>query len=150
MSYHGEDYIGYKVAAVIIAAVPPIAQIDPNDIGGRALLACLGGLGALLAILGDRPKNWHDAIVRIVGGVTSCFLFGPYVAKRFGFHADLDGIALVFGLIGVLSWYFLGAVSKALAAWQQSGGLTDAIKAWFRAYAGIKLPPQQPPTPPQS
>lgn len=142
MSYHGEDYIGYKVAGFVIALIPPIAQIDVNDLYGRAILATLGGLGAVLAIIGDKPKNWQDVVIRIVGGVISCFLFGPYVAKRFGFHADLDGLALVFGVIGIASWYILGAVTKILIAWQQSGGLGVAIRTWVQSWAG------KPPTPP--
>lgn len=140
---HGEDYIGLKVAGAVIAAVPPIAALDINDVGDRAVLALCGGLGALLAILGDRPKNWQDIVWRIVGGIVSCFLFGPYAAKRFGLNADFDGLVLTFGVVGVLSWYFLGAGTKLMIAWQESGGLGRAIRAYVRQWAG--LPKDEPP-----
>jgi len=140
----GKDYIGYKVCGFVLSMVPPIAVLDTADVLDRILLSLCGGLGALLAILGDRPKNWPDVVYRIVGGVISCFLFGPWMARRFGLDANFDGLILVFGCVGVSSWYVLGTVTKLIVQWQESGGLANAIKSWFRQWAGHLAPPAPP------
>lgn len=142
------DTVEFKVTAVVVSLIPPLAQIDPNNLVERSLLATCGGLGALLALLGDKPKSWQDVVWRIVGGIVSCFLFGPSVAQRFGLHVDMNGIILTFGLTGVLSWYILGAVTKLLIAWRDSGGLGNAIRAWFTKWASLPSNgngPSQPP-----
>lgn len=146
MTYKGEDYIGHTVTAIIVSAFPAVVRVDPSDIWGRLLLALCGGLGAILMIMGDRPKNLKDVAYRITCGIVSCFLFGPYVARRFGYEADLDGIVVVFGMIGASSWYVAGSIARGLSKWQTSGGMWEFIKNRLCALIGIK--PEQ--TPPES
>lgn len=141
-----EGSVEYKITAVLFGLIPPVAQIDTNDISQRCLVALCGGLGALLALLGDKPKSWQDIVWRVVGGIISCFLFGPAVAARFGLHTDMNGIVLTFGLVGVLSWYVLGSFTKLLIAWRDGGGLGNAIKAWVSKWASATPinPPHEP------
>ena len=140
----GGLHLEYKVAALVVASLPIVAQMDTNNIAERTMLALCGGLGALLALLSDRPKSWQDVVFRIVGGIVSCFLFGPFLAIRFGMNADMNGIILTFGLTGVLSWYVLGAITKILIAWRDNGGLGNMLKLWVAKWAAI-TPPTLPP-----
>lgn len=154
----GEDYLGFKVAGFVVAILPAVirSELDIDTMTGRLLLALCGGAGALLALFGDRPKNWPDAVFRIVGGVISCFLFGPWVAKRFGMGDTMDGIIFVFGGIGVVSWYFIGSGTKVLIGARESGGLGKLIKnvlaQWLRVdpdkLSSPAKPPEKPPDKP--
>lgn len=139
-----DGYLGHKVAALTISVVPVVAQLDPNDLTQRALLAGCGGLGALLVLISDRPASWHDFVARITGGVTSCFLFGPWLAARFG-QETLNGLILTFGLVGATSWYLLGSATKGLAAFRESNGFWEAVAALARGRFRIELPDRKPP-----
>lgn len=142
-----DGYIGHKVTALLASATPLLMQLDPNDLAQRLALASCGGLGALLVLISDRPKTWVDFLGRITGGVTSCFLFGPWVATRLG-QDTLNGVLLTFGLIGASSWYVLGSATKGLIALRESNGVRDFFVAWVRGRIVIQQAP--PGTPPPS
>jgi len=146
MDLHG--HIEFSLAAILLMAIPALAQIDTNNVGERAILATCGGLGAILALLGDKPKSWQDIVWRLVGGVIACFLFGPSVAKRFYDQPDMNAIIVTFGLTGVMSWYVLGSVTKMLISWRDSGGLGNAIKLWLSKWATAVPPAPEPPKTP--
>ena len=128
----GDGYFGHVMTGAVISSIPLIANIDVTTIEGRAILSLSGGLGALIATFGDRPKSYQDAVARIAGGVSSCFLFAPWIAERFNLNGDMNGMLLVFGVIGVLSWYVIGSVSRGLAAMRDSGSLWRAILVALR------------------
>ncbi len=133
-------YFGHVVTGAMINLIPYFAEVDTGTIEGRLILSSAGAMGAAIAIIGDRPKTITDAMARIVVGVFSCFLFAPWIAKKIGLDSDLNGNLLVFGLLGVLSWYITGSVTRGLIAARDSGSLWRAILAAIRQ----NLPSAQP------
>lgn len=148
-----DGYIGHKVAALVVSGVPVLAQLDPNNLGERLVLAGCGGLGSLLVLISDRPKGWYDFVSRVTGGVTSCFLFGPWVATRTG-QDTLNGLILTFGLMGAASWYVLGSATKGMIAFRESAGFWTFVSALTRGRIQVRIedrrdpPTPSPPTPP--
>ncbi len=135
-------YFGHVVMGATINLVPYLADVDTSTIEGRLLLSTAGAMGALIAIIGDRPKTVTDAIARVVVGVFSCFLFAPWLAKKIGLDSDLNGNLLVFGLLGILSWYITGSVTRGLIAARDSGSLWRAILAAIRQNLPSASPPE--------
>ncbi len=125
-------YFGHVVMGGVISLVPYFAEIDTSTIEGRLLLAGAGAMGAAIAIIGDRPKSINDGLCRIVVGVFSCFLFAPYIARKVGLDSDLNGNLMVFGALGVCSWYFTGSLTRLLITLRDNGSMGRAFLAAFR------------------
>lgn len=126
-------YVGSVVAGGILSAIPLFANLNPEEIfPDLILLALCGGVGAFIAVIGDRPMGVMDLAFRLSGGVFFCFLFGGLVARRLGFAADQSGLLFVFGGLGFASWYLIGALSRGLVKFRDSGKLWQALASAFR------------------
>lgn len=127
---HG--YLGHLVSAAFLAMIPIFAQVDLDSISGRIWLSAAGGLGAVVAILGDPPATKHDVAARLAGGVICCILFAPWVIQRLGVVDSTASTYATAGGIGLVSWYMIGSVGRGLRGLRDSGSLWRAIAIAIR------------------
>jgi hypothetical protein len=125
------DYFGHKVTAIVLAAIPMEFAIDAESFWHRLILSLCGGLGAVVAIATDRPKNWQETAIRMGSGFVSCFLFGPYLSQRFG-QNDMNSHIAMLGVIGIVSWYVMGSVTR----WLQKAKDSDFLALLMKVKSG--------------
>ena len=143
------------VTSLVVAVAPLVLNFSSESIGERLLLSVCGLLGASLALFTDRPINWKDTAARVGSGVFSSFLFGPYLCRKLGYYGQIDSTIMVYGVMGLLSWYIMGSAMRFIKQIQTS----DLIERIFRAKFSLPdfktleqmpnnptlVPPPQPP-----
>lgn len=135
----GDGRISHSITAIVIGFAPIIADADLDDPVQRLAFAGCGGLGAILAMIGDRPKVPSEFIIRIAGGIFSTFLFAPWLAKRFG-QTDMNGTFLTFGITGAISYFVLSSVTQIMAKAREKNWAIALIGEYMAFRFGVKLP----------
>lgn len=134
-----EGRVSHSITAIALGIAPLVADADLDDPIQRLAFAGCGGLGAVLAMIGDRPKVPSEFIIRIAGGIFSTFLFAPWLAKRFG-QNDMNGTFLTFGITGAVSYFALSSVTQIMAKAREKNWIVALVGEYIAFRFGVKLP----------
>lgn len=105
--------------------------------GKAAVIAGAGLLGAAAMAAFDPPKTKKLLFIQAAIALGCSFMFGPIAVKAADFYFDfinlagitnwidfMETVAPIYGLVGALSWGFVGLLASVRKLIQEKGGIT--------------------------